>query len=78
MGNHNPGQNILGYLRTLGAKTHFAKLTRIPVLRKAGECCYKNLFLLSPFPPSSVDCVDIDLLNVNTAPGGEGRESASY
>ena len=75
MGNHNPGQNILGYLRKLGAKTH---LTRILVLRKAGEYCYKSLFLLSPFPPSSVDCVDIDLLNVNTAPGGEGRESASY
>ena len=31
-----PGQNILGYLRKLGAKTHFAKLTRILVLIKAG------------------------------------------
>ena len=35
-------------------------------LKKALGCCYKRLFLLSPSPPSSVDCD-------NTSPGGRGE-----
>ena len=58
---YNPGQNVLGRLRKLGTKTHFAKLTRILPLKKAWRCCYKGLFLLSPSPPSSVDCVELKL-----------------
>ena len=55
----------MGHLRKLGTKTHFAKLTHILTLKKAWACCYKGIFLLSPSPPSSVDCV-------NAAPGGRG------
>ena len=55
---YNPGQNVLGHLRKLDKKTHFAKLTHILPLKKAVGCCYKGLFLLSPSPPSSVDCVE--------------------
>ena len=58
---YNPGQNVLGHLRKLGTKTHFAKLTHILPLKKAWGCCYKGLFLLSPSPPSSVDCVELKL-----------------
>ena len=47
---YNPGQNVLGHLRELGTKTHFAKLTHILPLKKAWGCCYKGLFLLSPIP----------------------------
>jgi len=63
---YNLGQNILGHLRKLGTKTHFAKLSHILPLKKAWGCCYKGLYLLSPSPPSSADCV-------NTAPGGRGE-----
>ena len=58
---YNPGQNVLGHLRKLGTKTYFAKLTRILALKKAWRCCYKGLFLLSPSPPNSVDCVELKL-----------------
>ena len=58
---YNPGQNVLGHLRKLGTKTHFAKLTHILPLKKAWGCCYKGLFLLSPSPQSSVDCVELKL-----------------
>ena len=58
---YNPGQNVLGHLRKLGTKTHFAKLTHILPLKKAWGCCYKGLFLLSPYPPNSVDCVELRL-----------------
>ena len=37
----NPGQNILGHLRKLGTKKHFAKLTHFLPLKKAWGCCYK-------------------------------------
>ena len=59
--NYNPGQNVLGHLRKLGTKTHFAKLTHILPLKKAWGCCYKGLFLLSPSPPSSIDYVELKL-----------------
>ena len=71
---YNPGQNVLGHLRKLGTKTHFAKLTHILPLKKAWGCCYKGLFLLSPSPPSSVDlkleCITSTLLREGR---GEGR-----
>ena len=60
-GSYNPGQNVLGHVRKLDTKTHFAKLTHILPLKKAWGCCYKGLFLLSPSPPSSVDCVELKL-----------------
>ena len=68
---YNPGQNVLGHLRKLGTKMHFAKLTHILPLRKAWGCCYKGLFLLSPSPPSSVDCVEVQ--HCTKGEGGEGR-----
>ena len=74
---YNPGQNVLGRLRKLGTKTHFAKLTRILPLKKAWRCCYKGLFLLSPSPPSSVDCVELKLEcitpTLHRGGRGEGR-----
>ena len=74
---YNPGQNVLGHLRKLGTKTHFAKLTRILPLKKAWRCCYKGLFLLSPSPPSSVDCVELKLEcitpTLHRGGRGEGR-----
>lgn len=48
LSSYNPGQNILGILRKLGVKTHFAKLTDILPVEKAWGCCYESLFLLSP------------------------------
>ena len=49
---YNPSQNTLVHLGKIGAKTHFAKLTRVLPLNKAWECCYKleaNSFVhLSP------------------------------
>ena len=72
---NNPGQNVLGHLRKLGAKTHFAKLTNILPLKKAWGCCYKGLFLLSPSPPSSVDCVELKLECITSTlhQGGRGE-----
>ena len=74
---YNPGQNVLGHLRKLGTKTHFAKLTRILPLKKAWRCCYKGLFVLSPSPPSSVDCVELKLEcitpTLHRGGRGEGR-----
>ena len=74
---YNPGQNVLGHLRKLGRKTHFAKLTRILPLKKAWRCCYKGLFVLSPSPPSSVDCVELKLEcitpTLHRGGRGEGR-----
>ena len=56
---YNPGQNVLGHLRKLGTKTHFAKLTHILPLKKAWDIVnYKGLFLLSPSPPSSVNVLN--------------------
>ena len=57
---YNPGQNILGLLRKLGVKRHFVYSYSIS-LEKTWGCCYESLFLLSPFPPSSVDCVETKL-----------------
>ena len=73
--NYNPGQNVLGHLRELGTKTHFAKLTHILPLKKAWGCCYKGLFLLSPSPPSSVDCVKLKLEYITSTlhRGGRGE-----
>ena len=50
--NFSPGQNQhRRHFTKLGAKTHFAKLTRILFLIKARECYFcKSLFLLSPTP----------------------------
>ena len=70
-GSYNPGQNILGHLRKLGTKMHYCKLTHFLPLIKAWECCYKSHFLLPPLPPPQI-------LIVNTAPGDEGRENASF
>ena len=74
---YNPGQNVLGHLGKLGTKTHFAKLTRILPLKKAWRCCYKGLFVLSPSPPSSVDCVELKLEcitpTLHRGGRGEGR-----
>ena len=74
---YNPGQNILEHLRNLGTKTHFAKLTHILSLKKALGCCYKRLFLLSPSPPSSVDCVELKLECITSTLHRGGREDAS-
>ena len=74
---YNPGQNILEHLRNLGSKTHFAKLTHILPLKKALGCCYKRLFLLSPSPPSSVDCVELKLECITSTLHRGGREDAS-
>ena len=75
--NYNPGQNVLGHLRKLDKKTHFAKLTHILPLKKALGCCYKGIFLLSPSPPSSVDCVELKLEcitpTLHRGGRGEGR-----
>ena len=74
---YNPGQNVLGHLRKLDKKTHFAKWTHILPLKKAVGCCYKGLFLLSPSPPSSVDCVELKLecitSTLHRGGRGEGR-----
>ena len=72
---YNPGQNVLGHLRKLGTKTHFAKLTHILPLENAWGCCYKGLFLLSPSPPSSVDCVELKLEYITSTlhRGGRGE-----
>ena len=72
--NYNPGQNVLGQLRKLDKKTHFAKLTHILPLKKALGCCYKGIFLLSPSPPSSVDCVELKLECITSTlhQGGRG------
>ena len=72
---YNPGQNVLGHLRKLGTKRHFAKLTHILPLKKAWVCCYKGLFLLSPSPPSSVDCVELKLEYITSTlhRGGRGE-----
>ena len=74
---YNPGQNVLGHLRKLGTKTHFPKWTHILPLKKALGCCYKGLFLLSPSPPSSVDCVELKLEcitpTLHRGGRGEGR-----
>ena len=57
----------------LGTKTHFAKLTHILPLKKAWGCCYKGLFLLSPSPLSSVDCVELKLECITSALHRRGR-----
>ena len=73
--NYNPGQNVLGHLRKLDKKTIFAKLTHILPLKKALGCCYKGIFLLSPSPPSSVDCVELKLECITSTlhHGGRGE-----
>ena len=72
-----PWSKRLGTLEVLGRKTHFAKLTRILPLKKAWRCCYKGLFVLSPSPPSSVDCVELKLgcitPTLHRGGRGEGR-----
>ena len=59
--NYSLGQNILGHLRKLGTKMYFAKLTHILPLTNAWGCSHKDLFLLSPSPPGSVNCVELKL-----------------
>ena len=63
----------MGHLRKLGTKTHFAKLTHILSLKKAWGCRYKGLFLLSPSPPSSVDCVELKLEYITSTLHRRGR-----
>ena len=65
----------MGHLGKLGTKMHFTKLTHILPLKKAWGCCYKGLFLLSPSPPSSVDCVELKLEYVKSTlhRGGRGE-----
>ena len=72
---YNPGQNVLGHLRKLGTQTHFANLTHILPLKNAWGCCYKGLFLLSPSPPSSVDCdeLKIEYITSTLHRGGRGE-----
>ena len=43
---------------------YFAKLTHILPLKNAWGCSHKELFLLSPSPPSSVDSVPRALTRV--------------
>ena len=75
--NYSLGQNILGHLRKLGTKMYFAKLTHILPLKNAWGCSHKELFLLSPSPPSSVDCVKLKLETMTSilhqGKWGEGR-----
>ena len=74
--NYNPGQNVLGHLRKLGAMRHFAKLTHILPLQKSLGCCYERIFLLSPSPPNNVDCVELKLECITSTlhRGGRGEE----
>ena len=80
LSSYNPGQNILGILRKLGVKTHFAKLTDILPLEKAWGCCCESLFLLfSPPPPSSVDCVETKLkAKLQHCAGGGGGKTPHF
>ena len=50
---YNPGQNVLGHLRKLGTKTHFAKLTHILPLKKAWDAVIRGYFCC-PLLPQSV------------------------
>ena len=68
-GSYNPGQNILGHLRKLSTKIHYCEWTHILPLIRTWECCYRGYFC-SPFP--------LKMFTVNTTPGGEGRENASF
>ena len=72
---YSPGQNVLGHLRKLGTQTHFANLTHILPLKNAWGCCYKGLFLLSPSPPSSVDCDELKFEYITSTlhRGGRGE-----
>ena len=77
--NYRLGQNILGRLRKLGTKMYFAKLTHILPLKNAWGCSHKELFLLSPSPPTSVDCVELKrecMMSILYRREG-GREDAS-
>ena len=68
-GSYNPCQNILGHLRKLSTKIHYCEWTHILRLIRTWECCYGGYFC-SPFP--------LKMFTVNTTPGGEGRENASF
>ena len=73
---YSPGQNVLGHLRKLGTQTHFfTKLTHILPLKKAWGCCFRGLFLLSPSPPSSVDCDELKFEYITSTlhRGGRGE-----
>ena len=47
---YNPGQNVLGHLRKLGTKTHFAKLTHILPLKKLWDVVIRRYFCCPPLP----------------------------
>ena len=47
---YNPGQNVLGHLRKLDKKTHFAKLTHNLPLKKAGDVVIRGYFCCPPLP----------------------------
>ena len=74
LSNVQPLSKRLGTLEE-STKTHFAKLTHVLPLKKAWGCCYKGLFLLSPSPPSSVDCVELKLECITSTlhQGGRGE-----
>ena len=70
-------KRFLGHLRKLGTKMYFAKLTHILPLKNAWGCSHKELFPLSPSPPSSVDGVKLKLETMTSIllqrKWGEGR-----
>ena len=75
-----PWSKLLGTLEEIWLKDalcQIAKFTHILPLRKAWGCCYKGLFLLSPSPPSNVDCVELKLeyrmSTLHRGGKGEGR-----
>ena len=56
---YNPGENVLGHLRKLGTKTHFAKLTDIfYLLKKLGDIVIRGYFCCPHLPASSVNVLN--------------------
>ena len=73
--NYNPGQNVLGHLRKLGAMRHFAKLTHVlPLKKKLGMLLWGDISAV-PFSPKKcwLCWIKTWMHNVNTAPGGRGE-----
>ena len=59
---YNPGENVLGHLRKLGTKTHFAKLTDIfYLLKKLGDIVIRGYFCYRPLPQAVLFVLNINL-----------------
>ena len=52
--NYNPGQNVLGHLRKLGAMRHFAKLTHVLPLKKKARDVVMRGYFCCPLLPQKV------------------------